>query len=419
MKLLINLCAHDGIISHYAGVGTIVKRYIEALQKVIIVRNIEYEFCLYTPQYNEFSFGYSKNTFDSHKRMDNVKVFQISNGTDGDLAYGTPNNWKTLSYNTAAKINEINFDNYDLVLTIANDTPYADMLRILKNVNNHIKVWIPHSTGKIHLVDSSIENSEKILNDRIEWETNAVNFINFDKKSFLGVTGGYIGRHLTEEYNLNENKKINIINGEILSNETEYFYDKKTKELFDEINKNDNIILSFGRAEKYKNLNANMDLALELGIKSIILVQGYYEGQPLVNELQTEGKIKKSIVLADTPFYLPQYIVSNFKKNMILLIPSQKEIVGLIINEIRKLNRENVLIVANDIGGMHEQIDSGIDGVLVDLNNIKQSAKIINRYFNSETMSKMNKMSQLKLREKYDFEKICDKFIEQILKIKN
>ena len=28
MKLLINLCVHDGIISHYAGVGTIVRIYI-------------------------------------------------------------------------------------------------------------------------------------------------------------------------------------------------------------------------------------------------------------------------------------------------------------------------------------------------------------------------------------------------------
>ena len=35
MKLLINLCAHDGIISHYAGVGTIVRRYIEAILKMV------------------------------------------------------------------------------------------------------------------------------------------------------------------------------------------------------------------------------------------------------------------------------------------------------------------------------------------------------------------------------------------------
>jgi len=28
------------------------------------------------------------------------------------------------------------------------------------------------------------------------------------------------------------------------------------------------------------------------------------------------------------------------------------------------MNRENVLIVANDIGGMHEQINDGVDAVI-------------------------------------------------------
>lgn len=35
MKLLINFCAHDGIISHYAGVGTIVRRYIESINYLL------------------------------------------------------------------------------------------------------------------------------------------------------------------------------------------------------------------------------------------------------------------------------------------------------------------------------------------------------------------------------------------------
>ena len=42
MKLLINLCAHDGIVSHYAGVGTIVKRYIEVFDIILKEKNIDY-----------------------------------------------------------------------------------------------------------------------------------------------------------------------------------------------------------------------------------------------------------------------------------------------------------------------------------------------------------------------------------------
>lgn len=104
-----------------------------------------------------------------------------------------------------------------------------------------------------------------------------------------------------------------------------------------------------------------MEIAKRIGIQSVVLAQGYYKGQPLVEELKDKALESNAIIFVDAPFYLAQYIVKNFNKNMILLIPSKKEIVGLIINEIRKLNKDNVLIVANDIGGMHEQINDGID----------------------------------------------------------
>ena len=51
MKLLINICAHDGIVSHYTGVGTIVKRYIEAFSNVLAKTKIEYTMNLFTPEY--------------------------------------------------------------------------------------------------------------------------------------------------------------------------------------------------------------------------------------------------------------------------------------------------------------------------------------------------------------------------------
>ena len=41
MKLLVNLCAHDGIISHYAGVGTIVRRYVEVIRKILSKKSID------------------------------------------------------------------------------------------------------------------------------------------------------------------------------------------------------------------------------------------------------------------------------------------------------------------------------------------------------------------------------------------
>ena len=75
MKLLINLCAHDGIVSHYAGVGTIVKRYIEVFDIILKEKNIDYEFNLFTPEYNHDSFGYSEHTKLNHSKMENFSSF--------------------------------------------------------------------------------------------------------------------------------------------------------------------------------------------------------------------------------------------------------------------------------------------------------------------------------------------------------
>ena len=415
MKLLVNLCAHDGVVSHYAGVGTIVKRYIEAFATLLNDKGIDYDFNLFTPEYYEGCFGYSEFTKQTHEKMKNTKIYMLSNGTDAKLSYGTPDNWKILSNNTARMINEIDKSKYDFVLTIANDTPYAGLSSMLDKDDNHKCVWIPHSTGRIHKVDSSIENSDLILLDRLKWEEDAISYINEDKNSYLGSTGKYIEKHLIDEYGLDKNKSIYIINGEIMSHKTTYDEGEETVALFNEIKDYDKIILAFGRAEAYKNLDATMYLGNELGIKPVVIAQGYFKGQPLIKELEDIALKTDTKLFVDAPFYLAQYIVNHFDKPMIMLIPSKKEIVGLIVNEIRKLNKDNVLIVANDIGGLHEQINSGVDGVLVDLENIKESALEIKKYFDLDTMKEFNKNSQHRLYEEYDFIKICDKFLKEII----
>ena len=98
-----------------------------------------------------------------------------------------------------------------------------------------------------------------------------------------------------------------------------------------------------------------------------------------------------------------------------MLIPSEREIFGLVINEMRRFNKNNVLIVANDRGGLHEQIKDGIDGVLVDLDNIKESANKIKKYFINETIQEFNKNSQKILKEKYDLKKNFNKLIDKII----
>ena len=69
MKLLINLCAHDGIISHYAGVGTIVRRYIEVIRDLLETKKIDYHLNLFTLEFNQNSMGYNEELFKYHKSL--------------------------------------------------------------------------------------------------------------------------------------------------------------------------------------------------------------------------------------------------------------------------------------------------------------------------------------------------------------
>lgn len=416
MKLLINICAHDGIVSHYTGVGTIVKRYIEAFSNVLTKTKIEYTMNLFTPEYWKTSFGYSETTEKVHTAMEKTKILMISNGTDGKVNYGTAREWKELSQNTAQSINSlIDKTDYDFIITIANDTPYAGLLELLNDNENHKKVWIPHSTVKIHRVDSAIEGSEKMFGERLKWEEDAIGFINKNANSFLGSTGNYIHEHLVSEYSLNPQKAIFVINGEIMSRETVYEETEEMALLFNEIKDYDSMLFSFARAEEYKNLEATMHLGKKLGIKPVVIAQSYFPGQPIIKQYETTARNTGTKLFVDVPFHFPQYILKHYDKPLVMLIPSKKEIVGLIVNETRKLNKANVLVVANDIGGLHEQIADGRDGVLVDLEDISGAADKISKYLDKDKIRDMNTLSQARLKEMYDFEKICTVFLRTLL----
>lgn len=414
MKLLINLCAHDGIISHYTGVGTMVKRYIVALTNLLQSKSINYHLNLLTPEYSEDSFGYSKITHSTHEKLPNTTIIQVSNGSNGKINYGTPSNWQTLCQYSATIINNLDISKYDTVITIANDTPFANILSKINDNPKHKKVWIPHSTVKIHLVDSAIENSENLYDTRLKWEQEAINYININSNSYLGGIGNFIIKHLITEYNLQPNKVKRITNGEILSNQ-QLTFSPENEDLFQTIKDYDSIVLSFARAEEYKNLEATMLVGEALNLPTIVITQSYYKEQPILEKYGNLAKKTGTNLYIDPPFDFAKYILHNFNKPIVVIIPSKKEIMGLVINEMRKLNKDNLLIVANNIDGLNEQVTDGKDGLLVNLDNIEESKNKILLSFNKEKMKELNFNAQETLKEKYNFIKNCDQFLQEML----
>lgn len=400
MKLLINLCAHDGIISHYTGVGTMVKRYIKVIIKILEKEKIDYKLNLFTPQYHENSFGFSKETSELHK---NLNIYQVSNGSNGEVNYGTIFNWQNLCENTASVINQMDFSSYDKILTISHDTPFACLQNDLIFNEKCISLWIPHSTIKIHEVDSAILGSEQFFQERLDWEHNAIDFINENKNSYLGGIGEFIKKHLCEEYQLLNSKIIDIFNGEIMEEKKQINYKTENELLFKQIKNYKEIILSFGRAEAYKNLTSPMILGDKMNIPTIVIAQSYYKEQPILKEYENIAKKTNANLFIDPPFDFPKYILENFKGNIILVIPSKKEIMGLIINEVRKMKKTNILSVANDIDGLKEQIVDEEDGLLVHLEDIDSAILKIKNNYNTEQMIRMSKNGYERLKKDYNF----------------
>ena len=415
MKLFINICSHDGIISHYNGVGTMTLKYIKVFSEILSKQNIDYEMNLFTPEYGVSSFGYNNLVQLKHKNMPNTNIYEIANGSNKMANYGNINNWTQLCINTAKVINSIDMSQYDKVITIYNDTPFCCLGYYLKRTQNHKKVLILHSSVKIHKVDSAIKDSILEYEDRLKWELKGIDFINKDHDSYYGSICNFFENHLINEYNLDKNKVINLFNGEIIENNNKVIYSNETMNLFNEIKDNKSIIISYGRAEEYKNLEACFYLGELLNIPSIVVAQLYYKEQPIKYEYEKISKLTNGKLFIDAPFDFPKYILTKFKGSIICLVPSKEEIMGLIVNEVRKLNKDNILLVANDIGGLSEQIENGVDGVLIDLNDLEKSKNDILKYFNEKDMKRISKNGFIKLCEKYDFYKIATKFLNDMV----
>lgn len=416
MKLLINICSHDGIVSHYNGVGTMTIRYIDTFTKELDKLHIDYDLNLFTPEYGEKSFGHNEELHNYHKNMKNTHIYQIDNGSNKSINFGTIDNWKKLCKNTSKIINKIDMTKYDKVLTLCNDTTYCCLINLLKNEDNHIKVLILHSSIKIHKVDSAIEESEKFYNDRLNWELEGINYINNEKNSYVGTICNYFEKHLIKEYNLNKNKIIRIYNGEILDSKDNHKYSQETKEIFKELENYNSLIISYGRAEEYKNLDFCFKLGKKLNIPSVVIAQLYYKGQPIEEEYKKSAQKYNGHLYIDPPFDLAKYILTNFKGKIICLVPSKEEIMGLIINEVRKLNKDNIMIVSNNTGGLKEQITSTYDGILINTNNLTKAKDLILKYFTDTDIKRMSINGYNTLTQKYDFSKTVKEFIEEIIR---
>ncbi len=411
MRLLINLCANDGIVSHYAGVGTMTSRYIEVITQMLKEKGFDYNLNLFTTIYNKESFGFNEFLLNKHTNLTKTQIFQVDNGTQGDNSFGSYENWKLLSQNTANLINNLKIASFDKVLTIANDIPYCDIARNLHLQINHTLIYIPHSTNLIF----PTQNDDIAMSKEQAFERQAFEIIKKLSNVYVGAISTFMKEHIMQNYKLDNNKIVDLHNGEIFDKKSERNYPSEAKKLFNEINQYKNIIFSFGRCEKAKNLESTMLLGKELNIKAVVLGRTYGFYDPFVEKYQSVATETNSKLVIDPPFSASQYILENYQKKMIFLVPSIDEPMGLVVNECRRLCKDNILLVVNNSGGLKEQVQDEKDGLVVNLSDIKRSAKKILQHFNASDMQKFNTNAQKNLRKNYDLYKNMKNFLEKFI----
>lgn len=411
MKLLINLCANDGIVSHYAGVGTMTMRYIDVLCDVLEKQKHQFLINLFTTIYHQDSFGFNEMIKNKNLKRKNVKVFEIDNKTNGQNSFGTVENWEELSKNTAEIINSAKKNLFDKIITIANDIPYCNLARFLELEKNHSYIYIPHSTNYIF----PTKDDNFAMRNEQKYEKDALNFLNNKSQCYFGVISNFMKNHLVEQFGVKKNKLLDIFNGENFNEKVIQKFDNQTKKLFATINKHKNIVMCFGRSEEEKNLDKVMMLKNYLNIPTVVITRTYGFNIPILEKYKIISENTGSNLFIDPPFDLAKCVLKNFKRKMIVIVPSINEPMGLIVNEVRKLNKNNILVVVNNSGGLKEQVDDEKDGIVVDLNDLEQSAEKIKKHFNMSKMITLNCNAQKTLRNKYDIQKNMESFLENFI----
>jgi glycosyltransferase involved in cell wall biosynthesis len=391
--------AHDGFTTLYTGVGTNTRFFTRCFRNAtqeFKKNNTEFEIDthLVTIKYTDQCYGYKQEIVDELqgyiKNNKNVYFSEIINGSLGEISYGTIENWKIASSSAAQFLIDL-ANNYDKVVAIVVDTPFAGVINYLQQSNNEkISVfWLPQSTVKIHKVDSAVR--EKGIGDeyekiRFDWEKQVIDIVNHSSSSRFKIAyiGEYMKNHLIEDYGAMSTNMIPIYNGictEILDTY------KKDDKYIENYLKTRNIplgkklVISWGRAEKYKGYDLLIKAFLQIKDKIehnlVIIAAPYPNAHEYIDELKALIKGSEDrIQLFDTFEYELPYLLVQWENTEIASSLSRGEPCSLLQGEARYLANKNMVFLASNIGGFLYQIDDGVNGFLVNLEIDDISQKI-------------------------------------------
>ncbi len=433
-KINLNICAHDGITSLYTGVGRIAYDSVRVLCRKNIL-GIPYRVNVITGKYNNNCLGFQENIREDTResvRRTGGDLYECFNYSNGDVSYGNIKNWQAVSVSAATILKSISeLYPQSVNINICLDTPFAQvpniMLQMGKNMSKHRTIWIPHSTVKIHKVDSAIQEERDYYNIRAGWEQEVIDLASKNKYVYIGYVGEFMKKHLIKEYSANISKLLDFTNGLDLKNPrfTRRYQEKEVIDILNiyRIPLDKPLIVSFGRLEDYKGFEYTIKVGGMLekkGVQTVLIAQPYHQADPIISEYKNLFRKYNphGIFISEYPFDLPHKIL-QWKNTKILLVPSVAEPFGLVPEEGRLYRRKQLAIVTSKTDGFLEQIDDGVDGFMLNFDDLKLAADRLIKILDlpPSEIEMINQKGYLRAISKYDLEKNISSSIKNFISI--
>jgi glycosyltransferase involved in cell wall biosynthesis len=401
---IVNLLTYDGVSSCYCGVGTVSRYFIKAMPDVIQkakTRNISIKFNILTPFTTAKCLGYKPGFLDEAKSIcqaSSGRVLFYCNASDGQYQFGNMENWRASSVGAATLIlDQEARRNHDFNITYAFDTPYCHTAQLVLDQLTYFEgklpyiVWVPHSTGLAHETAGMPHDQS-----RYEWEKNAVDYASRHPNAFLGYIGKFMRNHLLNAFSASEEKLIPLINGIInpINNHPPNPVSVLSKHGIDPEKR---IIFATGRAEKYKGLDALINgfaITQHLHDVDLVLLVSTHTSytvpfDDLLCQFKTLG-IRGKIIEG---FIDQKEIMAIIRSpnTIAAVVPSRGEPFGLLPVEFRAWACDlGPILIVSDVGGLTEQIKTGIDGYLVNIDNSVALGELIVKVTNVDETTRLN-----------------------------
>jgi glycosyltransferase involved in cell wall biosynthesis len=231
-----------------------------------------------------------------------------------------------------------------------------------------IVVWVPHSTGLVHETPDIPHNAE-----RYDLEKGAVDYSAQQDQAYVGFISQFMKAHLAEAFSAREEKLVPLINGI-----TEQTINRYSQDVIEGvlskygIDPESKIVYATGRAEKYKGFDALIEGFASTqhlhDAELILIISTKYTYTASFEEIARQfhaqgvrGKIIKGFLGQEE---MKAFIQS--RNTVAAVVPSRREPFGLLPVEFRVWASDlGPVLIASNIGGLVEQIDHGVDGYLV------------------------------------------------------